>query len=142
MIILGTLGNGIMGVPAAGGAPASITSVNGRSEVHTFPFVLPDGRHFGYLRAPENSGIFIGSLDVKPEQQSSKRILATPVMAAYAPSDSAGLGELLFVREGSLLAQRFDEGKFEVLDEPVLVAGQVAIYLLSANFSASRGLLA
>ena len=73
-IIFGTVGNGIMQVPAAGGVPALLTTTEGRNEVHTFPSFLPDGRHFFYLRAPENPGIYLGSLDVKPEQQSSRRI--------------------------------------------------------------------
>ena len=76
-IIFGTTGNGIMQVPAAGGVPALLTTTEGRNEVHTFPSFLPDGRHFFYLRAPENPGIYLGSLDVKPEQQSSRRILST-----------------------------------------------------------------
>jgi len=140
-IILGTLGNGIMEVLAAGGVPKSVTSVSGRNEVHVFPFFLPDGRHFGYLRAPENPGICIGSLDSKPEQQSSRRIVATRVMGVYAASAGTSFGELLFMREGSLLTQPFDERRLEVVGEPVPLAQQVASYLLSASFSASSGVL-
>ena len=85
-IIFGTVGNGIMQVPAAGGVATLLTTTEGRNEVHTFPSFLPDGRHFLYLRAPENPGIYLGSLDVKPEQQSSRRILSTSQMAVYAAS--------------------------------------------------------
>ena len=108
-IIFGTVGNGIMQVPAAGGVAALLTTTEGRNEVHTFPSFLPDGRHFFYLRAPENPGIYLGSLDVKPEQQSSRRILSTSLMAVYAASADAEMGRLLFMREGTLLAQAFDE---------------------------------
>ncbi len=142
-IIFGTIGNGIMKVPAAGGAPTLVTSTSGRNEVHVFPSFLPDGRHFVYLRAPEDTGIYIGSVDLKPEQQSSKRVLATPVMAVYAPSTQPGMGRLLFMREGSLLAQPFDEGRLEPTGEPVLLAEQVASFLLSGAFSvSSSGVLA
>src|SRR6516165_3244616 len=142
-IIFGTVGNGIMQVPAAGGVPTLVTATSGRNEIHVFPSFLSDGRHFVYLRAPENTGIYIGSLDLKPEQQSSKRVLATPVMAVYAPSPEAGMGRLLFMREGSLLAQLFDERRLEPAGEPILFAEHVASFLLSGAYSASSsGVLA
>jgi eukaryotic-like serine/threonine-protein kinase len=136
-IIFGTVGNGIMRVSAAGGVPTLLTTVGGRNEVHTFPSFLSDGQHFVYLRAPENPGIYVGSLDTKPEQQSSKRILATSLMAVYAPSPDTNKGRLLFMRDGSLMTQLFDERKLEVVGEPVLVAEQVGSFLLSATFSVS-----
>jgi Tol biopolymer transport system component len=142
-IIFGTVGNGIMQVPAAGGVATLVTTVSGRNEVHTFPSFLPDGKHFIYLRAPQNPGIYIGSLDVKPEEQSSRQVLATPIMAVYVPSAKSGIGRLLFVREGSLLAQSFDERRLELVDEPVVLTKRVATYLLSGGFSASsNGVLA
>jgi eukaryotic-like serine/threonine-protein kinase len=142
-IIFGTVGNGIMQVPAAGGVPTFVTGTSGRNEVHVFPSFLSDGRHFVYLRAPENTGIYIGSLDLKPDQQSSKRVLATPVMAVYAPSPEAGMGRILFMREGSLLAQPFDERRLEPEGEPILFAEHVASFLLSGAYSASSsGVLA
>jgi hypothetical protein len=50
---------------------------------------MPDGRHFLYHRTSkvaENNGIYIGSLDVKPEQQSIKRLLASDSSVEYVPS--------------------------------------------------------
>jgi Tol biopolymer transport system component/predicted Ser/Thr protein kinase len=137
IIIFGTDGNGIMQVSARGGVPTFLTTTGGRNEIHAFPSFLSDGRHFAYLRAPESSGIYIGSLDAKPEQQSSKRILATSLMAVYAPPSDAGSGRLLFMRDGTLLAQMFDERRLEPLGEPVPVVEQVGAFLLSASFSAS-----
>ena len=142
-IILGTIGKGIMQVPAAGGVPTLVTETGGHNENHVFPSFLSDGLHFVYLKAGENPGIYVGSLDLKPEQQSSKRVLATPVMAVYAPSPEARMGRLLFMREGSLLAQPFDEGRLEPAGEPVLFAEHVASFLLSGAYSASSsGVLA
>jgi serine/threonine protein kinase len=142
-IIFGTVGKGIMQVPAAGGVPTFVTATSGRNEIHVFPSFLSDGRHFVYLRAPENTGIYVGSLDLKPDQQSSKRVLATPVMSVYAPSPEAGMGQILFMREGSLLAQPFDERRLEPAGEPILFAEHVASFLLSGAFSASfNGVLA
>jgi len=142
-IIFGTDGNGIMQVPAPGGVPVLLTTTAGRNEVHTFPSFLPDQRHFFYLRAPEDPGIYLGSLDVRPEQQSSRRIVSTSLMAAYAPSADAGMGHLLFMREGSLLAQAFDGRSLEPRGDPIPVAEGVGSAFLSANFSVSpSGVLA
>jgi Tol biopolymer transport system component len=141
-IIFGTIGNGIMQVPAAGGVPALLTTREGRNEVHTFPSFLPDGRHFIYLRAPENPGIYLGSLDVKPEQQSSSRILSTSHMAVYVASADR-MGRLLFLREGTLLAQAFDQKSLQPQGDPVPVAERVGSYHLSGMFSVSpSGILA
>ena len=143
IIIFGTIGNGIMQVPAAGGVPVLLTTTGGRNEIHTFPSFLRDQRHFFYLRAPESPGIYLGSLDVRPEQQSSKRIISTSLMAVYAPSPDVGVGHLLFMREGSLLAQAFDERNLEARGDPAPVAERVGSAFLSANFSVSpSGVLA
>jgi Tol biopolymer transport system component/tRNA A-37 threonylcarbamoyl transferase component Bud32 len=138
-IIFGTTGNGIMQVPAAGGVPALLTTTEGRNEVHTFPSFLPDGRHFFYLRAPENPGIYLGSLDVKPEQQSARRILSTSLMAVYAASADPRMGHLFFLREGTLLAQAFDERSLQPQGDPIPVAERVRSLFLSGMFSVSPG---
>src|SRR5262249_44428253 len=64
----------VMQVPEAGGPPTPVTALDSsRQEVyHGRPSVLPDGRHFLYLRnstSPEYRGIYVGSLDVKPQDQ-------------------------------------------------------------------------
>ncbi len=142
-IIFGTVGNGIMQVPAAGGVATLLTTTEGRNEVHTFPSFLPDGRHFLYLRAPENPGIYLGSLDVKPEQQSSRRILSTSQMAVYAVSAEPKMGRLFFLREGTLLAQAFDERSMQPQGDPIRVAERVGSFHLSGLFSVSpSGVLA
>ena len=75
-------------VPAGGGDCAPLTTLDtARGELgHRFPSFLPDGRHFVYLREagkPESAGIYVGSLDAKPEQQSSKRMLAADGPAPF-----------------------------------------------------------
>jgi eukaryotic-like serine/threonine-protein kinase len=142
ILIFGTRETGIMKVPAAGGDCTQVTTTGGRNEVHTFPTFLPDGRHFFYLKAPEGSGIYIGSLDAVPERQSTERILATAHMAVYAPDAGDG-GRLLFMREGNLLCQQFDEQRLRLQGEPFPVAEQVGTIFLSGSFSVSAaGVLA
>ena len=143
IVIFGTLGNGMMQVPAAGGVPALLTTTGGHNEVHVFPSFLPDGRHFLYLRAPEDPGIYLGSIDVKPEQQSSRRILSTSLMAVYAASADSGMGRLFFLREGTLLAQAFDGKSLQLQGDPIPVAERVGSLFLSGQFSVSpSGVLA
>src|SRR5205085_10819552 len=124
-IIGGTVGNGVMQVSATGGVPVLLTTTEGRNEVHVFPSFLQDGRHFFYLRGSDNPGIYLASIDVKPEQQSSRRILATSLMAVYAASADPSRGHLLFLREGSLLAQAFDEKNLQLQGDPIAVAERV-----------------
>ena len=98
---------------------------------HRFPRFLPDGRHFLYLRVsnkPENLGIYAGSIDTKPEEQSLKPLLLTDRQAMYAPALAGGPGRLLFLRDSTLFAQPFDPGRLELSGEPVPVADQVGSF--------------
>ncbi len=123
VIIFGTA-QGIMRVSANGGAASAVTVTDaGRGEQgHTYPAFLPDGRHFVYARlgAQENRGVYIGSLDVKPHEQGRKPLL-TALSAIYVPM-AGGSGRLLFLRDGTLFAQRFDTRKLELTGEPVQIA--------------------
>ncbi|HEV8131162.1 MAG TPA: protein kinase, partial [Acidobacteriota bacterium] len=90
-------------ISSAGGVAAPLTKLDSsRQETsHRFPYFLADGRHFVYLArctVPENSGLYIGSL----ESKETKRVLAAESSAAYAA------GNLLFVRRRTLIAQPFD----------------------------------
>jgi serine/threonine protein kinase len=142
VILFGSL-QGIMWVSSSGWTPIALTALDpARLERrHSFPMLLPDGRHFLYLRystTPGNGGIYVGSLDAKPEQQSKNRILATDVGAVFVPpTASSQNGRLLFLREGTLLAQTFDVRKLELAGEPVTVAEHVGALLENGNFSAS-----
>jgi Tol biopolymer transport system component len=113
-IIFGMQGSGLLRVSEAGGAPLPLTSLDrSRGEsFHGAPWLLPDRRHFLYFRAAgtdaENTGIYVGSLDAAPEQQSTERLVASGYNPEYAPSAASRPGWLLFVRDGSLLAQPFD----------------------------------
>ena len=143
-------GAGLSRVPAAGGDCSPMTTLNSaRGEtLHRFPSFLPDGRHFVYLRVSSNAGtngIYAGSLDAKPEQQSAKRLLAAQSGAVYVPSPDGRAGHLLFVREGALMAQPFDPSRLEFAGDAVPIAEQVSggPPVIGAYFSASAtGVLA
>jgi Tol biopolymer transport system component/predicted Ser/Thr protein kinase len=122
--------NVMMQVPAGGGTCAPVTKLDSkRGEVrHTAPSMLPDGRHFLYLRVASNeedSGVYVGSLDSRPEAQSSKMIMKGASPAKYVPSADASHGYLMFVREGALLAQPFDTTSLSLTGDAVPIAEHV-----------------
>jgi Tol biopolymer transport system component len=128
-------GGSIFKVAAAGGDPVPLTTVDvARGEyAHHHPTFLPDGRHFLYLRAarPEDrSGIYLGSIDTAPDRQSTERLLATAIGPVFfAPSNDDGSGFLFFLRDGSLLAQRFDPTTLALSGEPQQVATPVGSFI-------------
>jgi hypothetical protein len=79
----------------------------------------------------------VGSLNAKPEEQQTKRIAATEFGFVYAPSQGSDPGWLLFLRDQTLLAQRLDEERQEVIGEALPVADPVGSSLLRGLFSAS-----
>jgi Tol biopolymer transport system component/predicted Ser/Thr protein kinase len=134
---------GVGRVPAAGGAvtPLTVLDHSRGEDRHLVPVPLPDGRHFLYLRystVVENSGIYAGSLDAKPQEQSLHRILATPYGAQFVPSADPRHGFLLFFRDGTVFAQPFDTQRLELTGEPAPVADRVGSFFNGGYFSASQ----
>jgi len=123
VIIFGSAGRGLMRVSEAGGTPAPLTGLTRSDIEHSVPAFLPDQHHFLYFRrGGENTGIYIGSLDAKSDQQGSKRLLASDGGAAYALLPDSKSGHILFGREGSLMAQPFDPAKLETTGDAVPIA--------------------
>jgi Tol biopolymer transport system component len=139
VILFGTT-EGIMRVSSSSRVAVPVTD-SARERLHAFPAWLPDGHHFLYLRraiTAENSGIYVGSVDLKPEQQSKKQVLATAIGFTFLPpAGSSRSGQLLFIREGTLLSQTFDTQKLELTGEPTAVVEQLAGLGYFGNFSAS-----
>jgi Tol biopolymer transport system component len=126
-------------VSATGGEATPLATIDiPRGEVPRWvPSFLPDGRHYLYL-APSRTGseLRAGSLD----SRESKRLLDTRANAVYAPP-----GYLLFWREATLMAQRFDAAKLELAGDPTPIAEQVGFdaFTFQASFSVSdTGVLA
>src|SRR5262249_5747667 len=110
--------------------PAQLTRVDpARGEtVHTGPWFLPDGRHFLYLRSsknPETSGVYVGALDAKPEEQSLTRLLPAQQNPQFMRAAGSGAGYLVFMRDATLMAQPFASGRTALSGEAVRVAEQV-----------------
>jgi Tol biopolymer transport system component len=143
VIIFGTTNpGGVMRVPAGGGAAIPLTKLDpARHETrHVLPWFLPDGRHFIYKREssePGNSGVYVGSLDAKPENQSSTALLATQYGALYVPSADVDVGQIVFVRDQTLLAQPFNARRLEFTGDAVTLADGVGTFIDFGLFSAS-----
>jgi hypothetical protein len=138
IIVFGGRGSGpLWKIPQAGGVPMALTAVDSsRGELfHALPTFMPDGKHFIYLRfgRQEVGGIYAGSLDAKPEQQSRERILASRLGASYVN------GYLFFMRENTLMAQPFDAGRLQLRGDPVPVAERLTIIGATGVFSVSPG---
>jgi Tol biopolymer transport system component len=125
-ILFGTTNAGLMKVAASGGTPTPVTMSDGK-EAHAYPQFLPDGRHFLYLRAtgPTTRHVFVGSLDAEPGQQDGTPLIQTDYAARYVPGLNGGAGQILFVRDGTLLSQAFDPERRRLSGNPVPVAEQV-----------------
>ena len=142
VIIFGSPIGPIRRVPAEGGVATDVTALDlSRQEpAHTLPTFLPDGRHFVYWRRSrfaEKQGIFLGSLDVKPSDQSLELLVATPFGGVWAPSAAGAGGHLFFLRDGTLMAQPFDAGRLKLTGEPVPVAEHVGALAYNGFFSIS-----
>ena len=89
-------------VSSAGGEPTAVTSLESESVGHLYPQFLPDGRHFtftSYGGTPGTGWVFVASMD----SQEVIPLVPSDFKARYAPP-----GFLLFERESTLMAQRFD----------------------------------
>jgi Tol biopolymer transport system component len=96
VIVVGTwIGGPLLRLVASRGVMAPATVLAKGETNHSWPQFLPDGRHFLYLRVssdPGQMGVYIGSIDARPEEQSRKRLVATNRQAYYAASPDGGGG--------------------------------------------------
>ena len=112
---------GINRIDAAGGQPATVVQLDRSRHENSlrFPSFLPDGRHFLYVvrsGRPEENAAYLASLDGPPT-----RLMATSSKVIYAPP-----GYLLFLRGGTLFAQRFELEKRQLAGQAVPLARDVA----------------
>jgi len=119
------------------GVSAPITKLDTKlHSTHRWPFFLPDGQHFLYLASnhsspqAEQNGVYVGSLDSK----FNRFLVASLAGAAYAQ------GNLLYVRESTLLAQPFDLNSLSLSGSPHPVVDGVVLDLgvWHSTFTASQ----
>jgi serine/threonine protein kinase/Tol biopolymer transport system component len=121
--------DGLYRVAASGGSPQEVTKLsNARLETtHRWPQFLPDGKHFLFFArsgADQASATYAASLG----GGEPKLLVLADASAVYAPP-----GYLLFVRRGTLMAQRFDESHLNVVGDAMPLAKNVEADLVVWN---------
>jgi serine/threonine protein kinase/Tol biopolymer transport system component len=120
-------------LPEAGGVSVPFTKTTAL-ENHFTPQFLPDGRHALYYvigSKPAANGVYLASLE---EGAQPIRLLPDATMTRFTSVDGAGKsGYLLFIREGTLMAQRFDLEALRLTGEIFPVAEPVSQFSVSAN---------
>ena len=135
-------------VPAAGGTPEPATTLDAAAGdvQHWFPFFLPDGRHFLYFVVGSKArgvadprAVYLGSLG---PGEPARLLIEGGSNAKYAS------GHLIFIRDGKLMAQRFDPDRLELagaaapLVEQLQHAGLITTGVAGAFTLSDTGLLA
>jgi eukaryotic-like serine/threonine-protein kinase len=137
-ILYGWVGNtSLYRVSMAGGKPEEAVRAKAGESVG-WPRFLPDGERFLYLEY--HPGIGGGELML-----AGPGLEPRPVVAMASTFDYVDPGYLVFVRDGTLLGQRFDPVQGRVSGEPFAIAEHVHYFLSTARatFAASRsGVLA
>ena len=127
-------------IPDSGGTPSPVTRIDSsrHETTHRYPWFLPDGRHFLYMAAnlsgaPDDPAnlIRVGALDAKEDRS---------LIPAYSNTVYAD-GHLLFYRDGSLFAQRFDPKSLQASGQMLPVAQHVSalpVFWREATFCAAE----
>ena len=113
--------SGLARVDAAGGTRVALTTTDANETGHRWPDFLPDGNHllyFAHGATSADSGIYLASLDSKDR----KLLLRHDSNAVYAAP-----GYLLFVRDNTLVAQRFNLRTLALEGEAKPLADHVAV---------------
>jgi Tol biopolymer transport system component len=136
-ILYSSLFGPILQLRASGGRPVPATTLDQghEADVHSFPFLLADGRRFLYtVRSPnpERSGIYLKSVD-----SNETRLVAR----ASSNVNYVRPGYLVYARDGVLEALAFDVDRAATTGEPRRIAEQIDQFPESgiAAFSVSDG---
>ena len=118
-IVLGGQGAGLIRVPAAGGAVATLTTPDS-GRLHWYPQVLPGGRAVLYTSSEQRPDG--GELEIVDLDTGERRVLLPGSGGRVLPS-----GHLVFLRGGSLWAVAFDSSRLETIGTPVPVVEGVRV---------------
>ena len=116
-------------IAASGGTPQQVTTLNGtlNERSHRWPQFLPDNKHFLFFaqKAVVGTGdVYVGSLD----GGAPKLIMQNDSNTVYSLS-----GDLLFVRQGILMAQRFDARQLRLDGDAVPLVEHVGVNAITSR---------
>ncbi len=107
-------------VAASGGTPIPVTRL-AAGDTHRAPQWLPDGRRFLYYihsGSPDRRGIYLATLD----QPEGTRLVAADSGGQYRPP-----GQLVYVKDGTLMAQTVDLEARVMTGQPMTIASNIAV---------------
>jgi serine/threonine protein kinase len=143
IILLGNVSatdTGIQRVSSSGETMTPVTTLDEGEILHAWPSFLPDGNHFLYLARTRSSDhtdqVYLSSLDGRKP---------VPLLSTNSNAIYAAPGYLLFWRDGTLRAHRFDLERLALTGEAIAIAPDVRFDALSRGglFSVSQnGILA
>ena len=125
----------IIRVQASGGKPSPAMSKPTGNDRRSWPWFLPDGRHFLYLiddtlaTPTDNLLLKAGSLD----SDFDRTYIRVDSRVEYADP-----GYLVYVKDGVLLAHPFDAERLSFTGNPVEIDQNISIWDWGANFSLAR----
>ena len=127
-------GDAVYRVPLAGGTPVAVVErdrARGETRV-TWPWFLPDGKRFIFITRLQDGS---GQLTIAGDDRPPRRIAPLHSIVQWVDP-----GYLVFAREGTLLAQRFDLAAERLVGEPMPIADRVEhVYSTAkAAFTTSR----
>ncbi|MEO8034468.1 MAG: protein kinase [Acidobacteriota bacterium] len=120
-------------VEEGAGVPVKVTSLGVGEWRHSWPSLLPDGKHFLYESFA--AGSLERTLVLASFDSPARTVLARNISFARL----LGQDRLVWVRDGTLLTQRFDLDRGAPLGEETIIAMNVAYFYLTgrADFDAS-----
>ena len=137
-VILFSAAGKIFRVSANGGTPELVIGEDPNTDgVSRYPIFLPDGHHFLYLKTGTQQGasyseIFATSID------GGERTRLTSA-ESHARYTAAGGGNLIFARDGALVAQSFDAASLKLSGEPYTISEKVSINIMESGFFSVSG---
>jgi Tol biopolymer transport system component len=131
ILFVGQGNSPISRISASGGVVTAATTFDPDHSIigQSWPQFLPDGRHLLYYQRslkPEYQGVFVTALDSSPPT----RVLQSDGMAVYAS------GHLVFVRDGTLFAQAFNDRTFQTSGDPVRIGEHVGYWTAGLGYAA------
>jgi serine/threonine-protein kinase len=116
-IYFGTLDSGLGSVPAAGGTPEPLTTLDVSKEAtHRLPHLLPGGKALMFTVMPAQFGV-----EARIEWLSLETGKRKVVMEDGADARYVSTGHLIFVRRGTLMAAPFNLDRLETTGPAVTV---------------------
>jgi eukaryotic-like serine/threonine-protein kinase len=119
-VILVSTGGVLQRIPAAGGTvmPVTVLDAARKHQSHRYPHFLPDGRTFLFLVRsvdPMVEGIYAATLE---QPTPGPRLVATNSKSVYVPAYGGRPGQLLWMRDSTLMTQRFNVSRLSVEGDP------------------------